>query len=163
MENKTKNEMRKMDREIAKRFMYRCGSSLHELEKAVARMAIDMTPTGVMEQEYVVLVKCIDGRKPVLSYYPRDGDDVLLNHYKCWFKFPMFYYKDMVEEEEEGFFVPRRDGTTKRIMYGLAKRFDMYGLVDWLVYDLTVNNYGDFFTYWEEFLAKFLKWIMEVE
>jgi len=145
------------EKEIVEKFMQRCGSSLHELRQAVARMCIDMTPQGVMEQEYVVLVKCIDGRKPVLSYYPRDGDDVLLHqHYRCWCKFPMFYYKDMVEEDEEGFFVSLRDGTKKRI--------DNNGLADWLVYDLTVNNYGDFLLgYWEPFLKKFQKWIGEVQ
>jgi len=151
MENK---EMRKMD--VVEKFLHDCGSSLERLKLAIARMSIDMAPQGVMEMEYVVLVKCINGRKPVLSYYPRDGDDVLLNqHYRCWFKFPMFYYKDMVEEDEHGFFVTLRDGTVRRI--------DNNGLVAWLVEDLTVHNYGDFLTYWKEFLEKFQKWIMEVE
>jgi len=149
--------MGKMDKEIVEKFLQRCGSSLQQLKQAVAKMSIDMTPQGVMEQDYVVLVKCIDGRKPVLSYYPRDGDDVLLNqHYRCWFKFPMSYYKDMVEEDEEGFFVPLRDGTKKRI--------DKTVLVAWLVEDLTVHNYGDFLLgYWEPFLKKFQKWIGEVQ
>jgi len=149
--------MESKENEIVEKYLQRCGSSLQVLRQAVARMSIDMTPTGVMEQEYVVLVKCVNGRKPVLSYYPRDEDDApLYQHYRCWFKFPMFYYKDMVEEDEEGFFVPLRDGTKKRI--------DKYGLVDWLVEDLTVHNYGDFLLgYWEPFIAKFQKWIMEVE
>jgi len=147
--------MEKMD--VVEKFMQRCGSSLQELRQAVARMCIDMTPQGVMEQEYVVLVKCVIGRKPVLTYYPRDGDDVLLNqHYRCWFKFPMFYYKDMVEEDEHGFFVTFLNGRERRI--------DKNDLFEWLVEDLTVRNYGDFLlTYWNEFLEKFQKWIGEVD
>jgi hypothetical protein len=147
---------KEMKNEIVEKYMQSCGSSLQELKQAVARMSIDMTPTGVMEQEYDILVRCVNGHKPVLSYYPREGDDVLLNHYRCWFKFPMFYFKDMVEEDGEGFFVTLPNGQVRRI--------DQIDLFDWLVEELIVNNYGDFLiTYWKPFLQKFQKWIMEMD
>jgi len=138
-------------------FLKECGTSLEQLKYDIARMSIDMT--GTMEQEYKVLLRIVRGHDPTLEYY-KDGDDGYTNNQRFWFEFPMFFYRDMpsgedIEEDEEDYLFTDTEGRTEKI--------DKDDLIDELIDDLTEYNYGNFDDTWDEFIAEFQKWIVEVD
>jgi len=143
---------------IVEAFLKECGTSLEQLYTEVARMSIDMT--GTMEQEYKVLLRVVRGNSPTLEYY-KDGDDGYNNHDRFWFEFPMSFYRDMpsgyfIRYGEEGFYLV--DENDKPI-----QKIEENDLMNDLIDDLIERNYKEFDDNWDEFIAEFQKWIVEVE
>jgi len=157
METKKKEIGKTEKTAIVEKFLQEWGTSLEQLKYDIARMSIDMT--GTMEQEYKVLLRIVRGYDPTLEYY-KDGDDGYTNNQRFWFEFPMHFYKDMpsgedIEEDEEDYLFTDTEGRTEKI--------DKDDLINELTDDLTEYNYGNFDDTWDEFIAEFQKWIVEVD
>jgi len=128
-----------------------------DLKTRIAKMCVDMT--GSMENK-TVLVRVLRGGSLSLEYY-QNGSDGYNNHDRFWWEFPVFFYRDMpsgnfIRYGEEGFYLV--DENDKPI-----QKIEENDLMNDLIDDLIERNYKEFDDNWDEFIAEFQKWIVEVE
>jgi len=126
--------------------------NLDDLKTKIAKMCIDLT--GVIESDYVVLVRVSRKHGVFLEYHKNDIDEDD-THDRFWYDFPIYFYRDL----PSGYYVRQTLDGVFYLVDGyedFVEEIDINDLMNDLIDDLVERNYNEF---WNEFLVEFQKWI----
>jgi hypothetical protein len=143
---------------VAKAFLYKCGTTLEELEERIAKESIDYT--GTLEGNYSLLLRILRGRDDISTEYYQHGEDGYNDHERFRYEFSLYFYRDM----PSGYYVRETsDGTYYLVDENeqYLQEIDIDDLKSTLIDDLLERNAGRFNEEFEEFLQELYTWIME--
>jgi len=140
---------------VAKAFLYKCGTTIEELEERIAKESIDYTGA---RWNYNLFIGIVRERKEILTEYYEEWVDLYNDHERFWFRFSIYHYQDLpsgfdVSQDNKGYAIYEGGKAVERVSFE--------DLQAELICDLTERGYGKLRLEIEDFVDELYDWIME--